>query len=92
MFKVSLYTQKTHPIVWERPYANVEALKMLIAATSRKLPNTRGLMVVIPRPKSKLLLMMGGHFTKSSHYLGGNFRVKFKQERKKRNLLRISSH
>lgn len=69
MFKVNLYTQKTHSIVWERPYANVEALKMLIAATLRKLPNFWELMVVIPRPKSKLLLTMGSHFTESSHYL-----------------------
>lgn len=70
MFKVNLYTQKTHPIVWERPYAKMEALKMLIAATQRKLPDSWGLMVVIPWPKSKLLLTMGSHFTKSSHYLG----------------------
>lgn len=41
MIKVNLYTQKTHPIVWERPHAKVEALKMLTATTERKLPNSR---------------------------------------------------
>lgn len=70
MLKVNLYTQKTHPIVWERPYAKVEALKMLTAATERKLPNSWVLTVVIPWPKSKLLLTMESHFTKSSHYRG----------------------
>lgn len=61
---------------------------MLIAATQRKVPDSWGLMVVIPWPKSKFLLTMESHFTKSSHYLGATLELNLsKRGKRKKNYL-----